>query len=68
MPCRNADERRRYFATEIIGNVLDLEPRKWRHPRRVDFAFNKNRVAKFRKQYDKYDWTVMIAKQPEMTS
>lgn len=58
----------RYFAAEIIGNILDLEPRKWRRPRRVEFTFNKSRVAKFRKQYDKYDWTVMIAKQPEMAS
>ena len=62
------DESYSYFATEIIGNVLDLEPRKWRHPRRVDFSFNKSRATKFRKQYDKYDWTVMIAKQPEVAS
>ena len=57
-----------FEAAEIIGNILDLEPRKWLRPRRVEFTFNKSRATKFRKQYDKYDWTVMIAKQPEMTS
>ena len=50
----------RYFAAEIIGNVLDLEPRRWIKPRRVDFAFNKERVEKFRRLYDSYDWTKMI--------
>ncbi|KAH8114621.1 CwfJ C-terminus 1-domain-containing protein-like protein [Phellopilus nigrolimitatus] len=46
----------------IIGNVLDLEPRRWRRPRRVDLRYSKERVAKFRKKYDKFDWTGMIGK------
>ncbi|KAF9816911.1 hypothetical protein IEO21_03785 [Rhodonia placenta] len=50
----------RYFAGEIIGNLLDLEPRRWRRPRRVDFYQNRERVAKFKSKYDKYDWTGMI--------
>ena len=50
----------RYFASEIIGNVLDLEPRRWRHPKRVDFRQNQDRVAKFKKKYETYDWTGMI--------
>ncbi|PPQ99199.1 hypothetical protein CVT26_014122 [Gymnopilus dilepis] len=49
-----------YFATEIIGNVLDLEPRKWRRPKRVDLRRNIDRVAEFKKKYDKFDWTGMI--------
>ncbi|EPQ54755.1 hypothetical protein GLOTRDRAFT_77477 [Gloeophyllum trabeum ATCC 11539] len=52
----------RYFAAEIIGNLLDLEPRRWMKPRRIDFSQNKRRVAEFRKNYDKYDWTGMIGK------
>ncbi|KAI0057848.1 hypothetical protein BV25DRAFT_1841423 [Artomyces pyxidatus] len=52
----------RYFAGEIIGNVLELEARRWRHPRRIDFRQNKERVAKFKKNYDKFDWTGMIGK------
>ncbi|KAH9936259.1 CwfJ C-terminus 1-domain-containing protein-like protein [Fomitopsis serialis] len=52
----------RYFAGEIVGNLLDLEPRIWRHPRRVDSYQNKQRVAKFKQKYDKYDWTGMIGR------
>lgn len=47
----------RYFAGEIIGNLLDLEPRRWRRPRRLDFGRNKERVASFKKRFDQFDWT-----------
>jgi len=50
----------RYFAAEIIGNVLDLEPRRWRHPRRMDRAANRGRASSFKARYTKYDWTGMI--------
>ncbi|KAH7890545.1 CwfJ C-terminus 1-domain-containing protein-like protein [Phlebopus sp. FC_14] len=52
----------RYFAGEIIGNVMDVEPRRWRRPRRVDLRHNKDRTAKFKKKYDRFDWTGMIGK------
>ncbi|KAJ7505481.1 CwfJ C-terminus 1-domain-containing protein-like protein [Mycena galericulata] len=52
-----------YFAGEIIGNVLELEPRKWRRPKRIDFRSNKERVAEFKKKYDKFDWTGMIGQE-----
>lgn len=55
----------RYFATEIIGSVLDLEPRSWRKPRRIDFRHNKERVAKFRLGYDKWDWTKQLEEMEE---
>lgn len=51
-----------YFAGEIIGNVLDLEPRRWRRPRRIDLHSNKERVKEFKKKYDKFDWTGMIGR------
>ena len=51
-----------YFAGEIIGNVLELEVRQWRHPRRIDSHHNKERVARFKGKYDKYDWTGLIGK------
>lgn len=38
----------RYFAAEIIGNVLELEPRLWRRPRRMDKRQNDERVKQFR--------------------
>ncbi|KAI0648000.1 CwfJ C-terminus 1-domain-containing protein-like protein [Trametes meyenii] len=50
----------RWFAAEIIGNVLEVEPRRWRRPRRIEFWQNKERVKKFRAKYDKFDWTGMI--------
>ncbi|KAJ6512106.1 CwfJ C-terminus 1-domain-containing protein-like protein [Mycena vitilis] len=53
----------RYFAGEIIGNVLELEPRKWRRPKLIDFRSNKERVSDFKKKYDKFDWTGMIGQE-----
>ncbi|KAJ6557312.1 CwfJ C-terminus 1-domain-containing protein-like protein [Mycena vulgaris] len=52
-----------YFAGEIIGNVLELEPRKWRRPKRIDFRSNKERVSDFKKKYDRFDWTGMIGQE-----
>ncbi|KAB5590566.1 Complexed with Cdc5 protein cwf19 [Ceratobasidium theobromae] len=51
----------RWFAGEIIGNILDIEPRRWRRPRKEDFRMNDRRVEQFRKKFDKYDWTKMLA-------
>jgi hypothetical protein len=50
----------RYFAGEIIGNILELEPRRWRRPRRLDFGRNKERIAKFKGGFDRFDWTGSI--------
>ncbi|KAI0754926.1 CwfJ C-terminus 1-domain-containing protein-like protein [Daedaleopsis nitida] len=50
----------RWFAAEIIGNLLDVEPRRWRRPRRIEFVQNKERVKRFKKKYEKFDWTGMI--------
>ncbi|KAG1879104.1 CwfJ C-terminus 1-domain-containing protein-like protein [Suillus subluteus] len=52
----------RYFAGEIIGNVLDLDPRRWMRPRRVDYRHNKDRIQRLKKMYDKFDWTGLIGK------
>lgn len=51
----------RYFAQEIIGNLLDLPPRAWRKPKRLDRRDNSKRIEGFRKKYDKYDWTKMLS-------
>lgn len=52
----------RYFAAEIIGNQLDVEPRRWRRPRKMDMQFNGSRVKKFKAVYDQFDWTHLIGK------
>jgi hypothetical protein len=50
----------RYFAAEIIGTILDLEPRKWRKPKFVNRKEDQPRIAKFLKSYAKFDWTGML--------
>lgn len=50
----------RYFAQEIIGNMLGLEPRKWRKPRRVDFNLNQARKAKLGNQFQPFNWTLQL--------
>ncbi|KAI9462196.1 CwfJ C-terminus 1-domain-containing protein-like protein [Boletus coccyginus] len=52
----------KYFAGEIIGNVMDVEPRRWRRPRRMDRRHYKDRIGDFQRKYDKYDWTGLIGK------
>lgn len=56
------DVTRRYFAAEIIGNVLEVDQRRWRRPKRLDSRISKDRISQFKKKYDKYDWTGMIGK------
>jgi len=48
------------FAAEIVGNMLELEPRRWMHPRRVDYSMNAQRAKSFGKMYAKYDWTAQL--------
>jgi len=50
----------RYFAVEIIGNILGLEPRKWRKPRRMDTALNKERARALGEKFQPYNWTVQL--------
>ncbi|PIL22586.1 hypothetical protein GSI_15275 [Ganoderma sinense ZZ0214-1] len=50
----------RWFAAEIIGNVVEVEPRRWRRPRKIEFRQNKDRVKRFKQKYDKFDWTGLI--------
>lgn len=54
-----------WFASEIIGNVLELEARNWRRPGKISFARNKERAAKFKDVlgYGRFDWTGMIGRE-----
>lgn len=61
----------RYFAAEIIGNLLELEPHKWRKPKRIgrhhahptSTRLNQERVKRFLNDlgYSKYDWTGLLS-------
>ncbi|KAM0753560.1 hypothetical protein T439DRAFT_341984 [Meredithblackwellia eburnea MCA 4105] len=57
---KGAGEFPRWFATEIVGSMLDLEPRRWRKPKRLDYRQNDERVRDFRKKYDSVDWTKQL--------
>lgn len=48
----------RYFAAEIIGNLLGLAPRKWMRPKRMDYALNKERAKELGTKFQPYNWTV----------
>lgn len=50
----------RYFAAEIIGNILNLEPRKWLRPRKIDASLNKERARALGTQFQPYNWTVEL--------
>ncbi|KAL7423725.1 Pre-mRNA-splicing factor cwf19 [Cryptotrichosporon argae] len=49
-----------YFAGEIIGSQLDLEPRRWRNPRKIDFARNTERARALGTQFQPYNWTLQL--------
>ncbi|WVN88878.1 uncharacterized protein L203_104093 [Cryptococcus depauperatus CBS 7841] len=48
----------RYFAQEVIGNILGLESRKWRKPRRIDQSLNKERARVLGTLFQPYNWTI----------
>lgn len=50
----------RYFAAEIIGNLLDLEPIKWRKPKKLDYGLNQQRAAKLGQWFQPYNWTTQL--------
>ncbi|CAO1638457.1 unnamed protein product [Sympodiomycopsis kandeliae] len=54
----------RYFAAEVIGGLLDIEPRMWMRPRRVDHKRGAEMLAKYKKEWDPFDWTKMLREQP----
>lgn len=54
----------RWFGAQIIGTLLDLEPRQWRKPRRIDARQQAELIAKFRKSgWEALDWTRMLGRQ-----
>jgi hypothetical protein len=58
---KGGGEFKRNFAAEIIGEVMELQPRLWRKPRRMDRKLNDERIKHFRKSYDAHDWTKMLS-------
>ncbi|KAK0565611.1 Pre-mRNA-splicing factor cwf19 [Tilletia horrida] len=55
----------RYFATEIIGTLLDLEPRRWRKPRKLSPEQGAERTRAFKAAWSAFDWTKLLDVQEE---
>ena len=55
-----------WFAQEIVGNLIDLEPRKWRRPKRLSREDNEKNRMNFKKRFDEFDWTKQL--QPSTSS
>ncbi|XP_015747984.1 PREDICTED: CWF19-like protein 2 [Acropora digitifera] len=49
-----------YFGKEILGGMLDLEPQRWRKPRKENFEEHKNKVLRFGEWWEPFDWTKKI--------
>ena len=46
-----------HFGREVVGGLLDLEPRLWLKPRRDDFEKQKAKVLQLSQWWEPYDWT-----------
>eukprot|EP00057_Strongylocentrotus_purpuratus_P001399 XP_001198735.3 PREDICTED: CWF19-like protein 2 [Strongylocentrotus purpuratus] len=49
-----------YFGKEVIGGLLDVEPRLWRHPPRENFQDQSKRVLELSQWWKPFDWTKEI--------
>ncbi|XP_043928539.1 CWF19-like protein 2 isoform X2 [Protopterus annectens] len=47
----------RYFGKEILGGMMDLEPRRWRKPMRENFEDQRKKVMQFAQWWKPYDCT-----------
>ncbi|XP_059820285.1 CWF19-like protein 2 isoform X1 [Hypanus sabinus] len=53
----NEDKFPFYFGKEIVGGMLDLEPRRWRKPYRENFDDQRKKVLQFSQWWKPYDCT-----------
>ena len=56
----NSQKFPKYFAKEIIGNILQLEPRLWRRPKKLRSNEKHDNVKEFSKFYKNFDWTGLL--------
>lgn len=53
----------RYFAAEVIGSLLDLEPVTWRKPRRLQGPQADALLKKMKEEFAPFDWTKALREQ-----
>lgn len=46
------------YIQEVIGGVLDIEPRRWRKPQKESFEEQRKKVMNLAKIWKPYDFTV----------
>ena len=46
-----------YFGKEVVGGMLDVEPRLWLKPHKESFERQKEKVLRFCEWWSPYDWT-----------
>ena len=56
----NQDKFPSHFAKEVIGGMLDLEPRRWLKPRHDSFEAQKSKVLNLSEWWKPYDWTQKV--------
>ena len=56
----NQDKFPSHFAKEVIGGMLDLEPRRWLKPRHDSFEAQKSKVLHLCEWWKPYDWTQKV--------
>ena len=58
----DTDQFPHYFGREVVGGLLDLNPRLWLKPRREDFGRQKEKVLQLSEWWSPYDWTQKLHK------
>ncbi|KAF7699753.1 hypothetical protein HF521_002711 [Silurus meridionalis] len=53
----NQDKFPYYFGKEVLGGMLDLEPRRWRKPIRENFDDQRKKVLQFSQWWKTFDCT-----------
>ena len=51
-----------YFGKEVLGGMLDVEPRLWLKPHRDSFETQKEKVLRLSEWWKPYDWTQKLDK------
>ena len=46
-----------YFGCELVGGMLDVEPRLWLKPPKESFEGQKRKVVQMAEWWKPYDWT-----------
>lgn len=54
-----------YFGKEVLGGMLDVEPRLWLKPHRESFERQKEKVLRLSEWWAPYDWTQKLRQDEE---